>query len=79
SSLWTLVCALPSGEPLFAWDGPSQGVQFVERLLLVVPERGEGQIIALPTPDEILQMAEARVHDKPTADERAAFGLNPER
>ena len=76
STRWTLVCAMPSGEPLFAWDGRAQGVMFAGAALYLLPQEGAGLLVDLPTPEELLRLADARVRDQPTLEERAAFGLN---
>ena len=76
SSRWTLVCALPSGEPLFALDVAAQSVLFAGAGLYVLPATGAGHVVTVPSPEELLQLADARVRDQPTVEDRAAFGLS---
>ncbi|MEP7307174.1 MAG: TIR domain-containing protein [Acidobacteriota bacterium] len=76
SSRWTIVCALPSGEPLFALDVAADSVLFAGAALYVLPAEGPGQIVNIPSPEELLRLADARVRDQPTVEERAAFGLS---
>jgi WD40 repeat protein len=74
TSQWTLVCALPDGESLYAFLTGTDSLEFGPRLLGGIGH--EGTILApMPAFDEILAVAERRVRDTVSHDDRRRFGL----
>jgi WD40 repeat protein len=75
---WTLLCSLPSGEPLCAWEISAALLTFApdDRTLGIIDKTGKIEAVVLPDIEALLELAKNSIVRTLTPDEQASFNFD---